>query len=41
MTWGEDRRAEDEVTDMALVAGKPDGRNCGYDRLMVTQGRKR
>jgi len=29
MTWGEDWRTEDEVTDMALV-GRRDGRNSGY-----------
>jgi hypothetical protein len=29
--WGEDWRAEDEVTGMALV-GRRDGRNFGYGR---------
>lgn len=29
MTWGEERRSKDEVSDMALV-GKRDGRNFGY-----------
>jgi len=33
MTWGEDRKANDEVTDMALV-GKRDGRNFGYGRQL-------
>jgi len=37
MTWGEDRRAEDEVTDMALV-GKRDGRNFGYGRQLSYAG---
>ena len=32
--WGEDRRADDEVTDMALV-GKRDGRNFGYGRQLI------
>lgn len=31
MTWGEDRRTVDEVTDMALV-GRRDGRNFDYGR---------
>jgi hypothetical protein len=33
MTWGEDRRSDDEVTDMALV-GRRDGRNFGYGRQL-------
>lgn len=37
MTWGEDRRADDEVTDMALV-GKRDGRNFGYGRQLSYAG---
>lgn len=37
MTWGEDRRAEDEVTDMALV-GRRDGRNFGYGRQLSYAG---
>ncbi|RMQ48785.1 putative integrase [Pseudomonas cichorii] len=37
MTWGEDRRSEDEVTDMALV-GKRDGRNFGYGRQLSYAG---
>jgi integrase len=37
MTWGEDRRAEDEVNDMALV-GRRDGRNFGYGRQLSYAG---
>ena len=37
MTWGEDRKANDEVTDMALV-GKRDGRNFGYGRQLSYAG---
>ena len=37
MTWGEDRRTEDEVTDMALV-GRCDGRNFGYGRQLSYAG---
>lgn len=37
MTWGEDRRANDEVTDMALV-GRRDGRNFGYGRQLSYAG---
>jgi integrase len=37
MTWGEDRKAEDEVTDMALV-GRRDGRNFGYGRQLSYAG---
>jgi len=37
MTWGEDRRSEDEVTDMALV-GRRDGRNFGYGRQLSYAG---
>jgi integrase len=37
MTWGEDRRADDEVTDMALV-GRRDGRNFGYGRQLSYAG---
>lgn len=37
MTWGENRRAEDEVTDMALVARR-DGRNFGYGRQLSYAG---
>jgi hypothetical protein len=37
MTWGEDRRAVDEVTDMALV-GRRDGRNFGYGRQLSYAG---
>ncbi|BFN11504.1 hypothetical protein RVB5_53960 [Pseudomonas aeruginosa] len=37
MTWGEDRRTEYEVTDMALV-GRRDGRNFGYGRQMSYAG---
>lgn len=37
MTWGEDRRADDEVTDMALV-GKRGGRNFGYGRQLSYAG---
>jgi integrase len=37
MTWGEDWRAEDEVTDMALV-GRRDGRNFGYGRQLSYAG---
>lgn len=36
MTWGEDRRAGDEVTDMALVGS--DGRNFGYGRQLSYAG---
>jgi integrase len=37
MTWGEDRRSGDEVTDMALVGGR-DGRNFGYGRQLSYAG---
>jgi len=37
MTWGEDWRAEVEVTDMALV-GRRDGRNFGYGRQLSYAG---
>jgi len=37
MTWGEDRRANDGVTDMALV-GRRDGRNFGYGRQLSYAG---
>ena len=37
MTWGEDRRTADEVTDIALV-GKRDGRNFGYGRQLSYAG---
>jgi integrase len=37
MTWGEDWRTEDEVTDMALV-GRRDGRNFGYGRQLSYAG---
>lgn len=37
MTWGEDRRTEDEVTDMALV-GRRDGRSFGYGRKLSYAG---
>lgn len=37
MTWGEDRRSDDEVTDMALV-GRRDGRNFGYGRQLSYAG---
>jgi len=37
MTWDEDRRLEDEVTDMALV-GRRDGRNFGYGRQLSYAG---
>lgn len=37
MTWGEDLRANDEVTDMALV-GRRDGRNFGYGRQLSYAG---
>lgn len=37
MTWGEDRRTADEVTDMALV-GRRDGRNFGYGRQLSYAG---
>jgi integrase len=37
MTWGEDRRSEDEVTNMALV-GRRDGRNFGYGRQLSYAG---
>lgn len=37
MTWGEDRRTEDEVSDMALV-GRRDGRNFGYGRQLSYAG---
>ncbi|BAW21297.1 Uncharacterized protein KF715C_ch7240 [Pseudomonas putida] len=37
MTWGEDWRAEDEVSDMALV-GRRDGRNFGYGRQLSYAG---
>jgi integrase len=37
MTWGEDRRAGDEVTDMAVVSRR-DGRNFGYGRQLSYAG---
>jgi len=37
MTWGEDQRANDEVTDMALVSRR-DGRNFGYGRQLSYAG---
>lgn len=37
MTWGENGRTEDEVTDMALV-GRRDGRNFGYGRQLSYAG---
>lgn len=37
MTWDEDRRLEDEVTDMALV-GRRDGGNFGYGRQLSYAG---
>jgi integrase len=37
MTWGEDWRAEDEVTEMALV-GRREGRNFGYGRQLSYAG---
>ena len=37
MTWGEDLRANDEVTDMALVSRR-DGRNFGYVRQLSYAG---
>lgn len=37
MTWGEDRRAEDGATDMALVVRR-DGRNFGYGRQLSYAG---
>lgn len=37
MTWDENRRADDEVTDMALV-GRRDGRNFGYGRQLSYAG---
>lgn len=37
MTWGEDRRTVDEVTDIALV-GRRDGRNFGYGRQLSYAG---
>lgn len=37
MTWDEDRRADDEVTDMALVCRR-DGRNFGYGRQLSYAG---
>jgi len=37
MTWGEDLRANDEVTDMALVSRR-DGRNFGYGRQLSYAG---
>ena len=37
MTWGEDRRANNEVTDMALV-GRRDGHNFGYGRQLSYAG---
>ena len=37
MTWGEDRRTADKVTDMALV-GRGDGRNFGYGRQLSYAG---
>jgi hypothetical protein len=37
MTWGENWRTADEVTDMALV-GRRDGRNFGYGRQLSYAG---
>lgn len=37
MTWGEDRKSDDEVTDMALV-GRRNGRNFGYGRQLSYAG---
>jgi len=37
MTWGEDWRPDDEVTDVALV-GRRDGRNFGYGRQLSYAG---
>lgn len=37
MTWGEDWRARDEVTNMTLV-GRRDGRNFGYGRQLSYAG---
>ena len=37
MTWGEDWKASDEVTDMALVSRR-DGRNFGYGRQLSYAG---
>ena len=37
MTWGEDWRAEDEVTNMALVSRR-EGRNFGYGRQLSYAG---
>ena len=37
MTWGEDWKSDDEVTDMALV-GRRDGRNFGYGRQLSYAG---
>jgi integrase len=37
MTWGEDRRANDEETNMALV-GRRNGRNFGYGRQLSYAG---
>jgi len=37
MTWGEDWRANDELSDMALV-GRRDGRNFGYGRQLSYAG---
>ena len=37
MTWGEDWKAEDEVSDMALV-GRRDGRNFSYGRQLSYAG---
>jgi integrase len=37
MTWGEDWRSDDEVTDVALV-GRRDGRNFGYGRQLSYAG---
>jgi integrase len=37
MTWGEDRRTDSELTDMALL-GRRDGRNFGYGRQLSYAG---
>ena len=37
MTWGKDRRTENEVIDMTLV-GRRDGRNFGYGRQLSYAG---
>jgi integrase len=39
MTWGEDWRAANEVTEMALV-GRRDGRNFGYGRQLSYAGQQ-